>query len=64
MNYDLVIRNGRVITGCEDFVADVAITGQQIAAIGQSLSGKREIEAQGLYSDADPPHASFRKGIQ
>ena len=49
MNYDLVIKNGRIITAREDFVGDVAILGERIAAIGQNLSGTQEIEAHGLY---------------
>ncbi len=47
--FDLVIKNGRVITAAEDFVADVAVRGEQIAAIGQALAGEQEIDAQGLY---------------
>src|SRR5215211_5485721 len=49
MSYDLVIKNGRIITAGEDFVGDVAIAGESIATIGQSLSGTREIDASGLY---------------
>lgn len=49
MRYDLVIKHGRIITAAEDFRGDVAIEGEQIAAIGQNLAGKREIEADGLY---------------
>ncbi len=47
MNYDLVIKNGRIITAHTSFTADIAIRGEQIAAIGQNLSGKREIDAAG-----------------
>ncbi len=49
MMYDLVIKNGRIITASEDFVGDVAVTGEKIVAIGQDLSGIREIEAGGFY---------------
>lgn len=49
MNYDIVIKSGRIITAGEDFVGDVAVSGETIAAIGQNLTGKREIEAEGLY---------------
>ncbi len=49
MSYDLVIKNGRIITAREDFVGDVAVSGETIAAIGQNLQGDREIEARGLY---------------
>lgn len=49
--FDLVIRGGRVIdpeTG-HDAIADVAVSGDQIAAVGPSLgAGKREIDATGL----------------
>ena len=34
MQHDLVIKNGAVITATNTFVADVAIQGEQIAAIG------------------------------
>ena len=47
--FDCVIKNGRIITAAEDFVADVAIVGEKIAALGHGLTGTREIEAQGLY---------------
>lgn len=49
MTYDLVIKNGRVITAHEDFTGDVAVTGHKIAAIGQELNGAREIDAAGMY---------------
>ena len=49
MNYDLVIKNGRIITAGEDFTGDIAISGETIAALGQNLSGQQEIEAGGLY---------------
>ncbi|MGC1562755.1 MAG: dihydropyrimidinase [Bradyrhizobium sp.] len=46
--YDIVIREGRVATASDVFDADVAITGESIAAIGRGLaSGKREINARG-----------------
>jgi dihydropyrimidinase len=47
--FDLVIKQGRIITAGEDFVADIAVVGEKIAAIGQNLAGGREIEAQGFY---------------
>ncbi len=49
MPYDLVIKNGRIITASEDFTGDIAIAGETIAAIGQNLSGAKEIDAAGLY---------------
>ncbi len=52
MDYDLVIRNGRVYdgTGRESILADVAIAGGRIAALGPSLTGAtaRDIDATGL----------------
>ncbi|MCB9419778.1 MAG: dihydropyrimidinase [Ardenticatenaceae bacterium] len=47
MSYDLVIKNGRIITAHTSYNADIAIQGEQIAAIGQGLSGQREIDASG-----------------
>ncbi len=49
MTYDLVIKNGRIITASEDFVGDLAVIGEKIAAIGQNFKGTREIEADRLY---------------
>src|SRR5262245_4412125 len=49
MSYSLVIKNGKLITAHESFVADLAINGEHIAAIGHDLKGEREIEARGLY---------------
>ena len=48
MEYDLVIKNGRVVTGSADFVGDIAVTGEQIAAVGGSLTGRREIDATAM----------------
>jgi dihydropyrimidinase len=49
MTFDLVIKNGRIITASEDFVADLALSGEKIAALGHHLTGTREIDASGLY---------------
>ena len=49
--YDLVIRNGTVVdgTGSAARVADVAIDGQKVAAVGPELGpGREEIDAEGL----------------
>ena len=49
--HDLIIRNGIVIdgSGAERQIADVAIDGGVITAIGKVLtSGRREIDAKGL----------------
>ena len=46
--YDLIIRGGRVATATDVFEADVAVSGEAIAAIGRGLAdGKREIDARG-----------------
>jgi len=46
--YDIVIRGGKVATVSDVFEADVAISGESIAAIGSNLpSGRREIDARG-----------------
>jgi len=49
--YDLIIRNGHVIDGAGNpwYPADVAVTGDRIAAIGnlQGVQGKHEIDAHG-----------------
>ncbi len=43
--YDLVIRNGRVVTGGSEFVADIGIAGSQIAQLGGMMRGADEIDA-------------------
>ena len=51
MSHDLVIRGGTVVdgTGAEPITADIAVDGDQIAAIGQVAGkGKQEIDADGL----------------
>lgn len=47
--YDLVIRGGRLITASRILEADLAIQGEQIAARGQGLAGRRLIDAAGMY---------------
>lgn len=49
MSYDLVIRRGRVITATHELTADVAVAGEKIAAIGHGLTGRRTLDADGLY---------------
>jgi N-acyl-D-amino-acid deacylase len=50
-SYDLIIRNGHILDGTGNpwFAADVAITGDRIAAIGdlRGASAQRDIDAQG-----------------
>src|ERR1700757_5362903 len=46
--YQLVIRGGTVATGRGAFAADVAISGESIAAIGHGLpAGARDIDVRG-----------------
>jgi dihydropyrimidinase len=47
----VLIKGGRVITAADDYVADVLIEGETIAAIGASLGGSadRVIDASGKY---------------
>ncbi len=48
--HDIIIRNGRIIdgTGAPEFVADIAINGDRITAVGRELGpAEREIDAQG-----------------
>ena len=49
--HDLVIRRGRIVdgTGAAPFTADLAIEGDRIAAIGEGLAGRREVDAEGLF---------------
>ena len=47
MTYDLVIKNGTVVTSSATFAADVGIKGEHIAGIGQGLTGERSLDATG-----------------
>ena len=47
MEYDLVIKNGTVVTAAATFAADIGINGERIAALGQGLDGRRTIDASG-----------------
>jgi dihydropyrimidinase len=49
MSYDLVVKNGTIISPGGCFPADVAVVGEQIAALGTNLHGSREIDASGRY---------------
>ncbi len=47
--FDLVIRNGTLVTATESMAADLAVAGGRIAAIGRDLpAGASEIDAAGL----------------
>jgi len=47
MSYELVIKNGLVVTSKTLFRADVGVRAGRIAAIAESLSGAEEIDARG-----------------
>lgn len=47
MSFDLVIKNGTIITCEAAYPADVGIRGESIVAVGQGLAGRREIDAAG-----------------
>jgi dihydropyrimidinase len=49
MSHDLVIKGGQLITPHDAFTADIGISDERIAALGHGLSGRREIDARGLY---------------
>ena len=45
----ILIKNGRIITAAEDYVADIFVEGETISAIGKNLSTKADesIDASG-----------------
>jgi dihydropyrimidinase len=45
--FDLVIKNGTIVTAETTYLADIGINGETIAAIGRGLNGSREIDATG-----------------
>ncbi len=47
MNYDLVVKGGRVVSSSGTTRADVAIVGEQVAALGSELSGAATLDARG-----------------
>jgi dihydropyrimidinase len=47
MNYDLVIKNGTIVTATSTYSADIGLKGERIAAIGQQLTGHRLLDATG-----------------
>lgn len=48
MDFDLVIRNGRVVTSRGEISADIAIIGEKIAAIEKEIHAQHEIDAAGM----------------
>jgi dihydropyrimidinase len=49
LSYDLVVKGGLVVTAEQAVVADVAVAGERIAAVGGDLTGAVELDAHGLY---------------
>ena len=50
VEFDLVIRGGRIVTAADSYVADVGVRGERIAAIGCDLGrGREEIDARGKW---------------
>ncbi|HET6946027.1 MAG TPA: dihydropyrimidinase [Gaiellaceae bacterium] len=47
--YDLVVKNGLVVTAEQASIADVAVAGERIAAVGRGLGGAVELDAIGCY---------------
>ncbi len=47
MSYDLVIRNGTVVTRIGPVQTDLAVSGEKIAAIGRGLAAAETIDAEG-----------------
>ena len=48
----LLIKNGRIITASDDYVADILVEGEKIAAIGTDLANPSDaevIDATGKY---------------
>jgi dihydropyrimidinase len=57
-DFDLVIRNGRLITARENYLADIGISAGMITRIGQNLVGHETIDASGklVIPGAVDPH--------
>ena len=45
MSFDLVIKDGTVVTAESTYQADIGIKGETIAAIGSGLVGGKEVDA-------------------
>lgn len=60
--YDLVIRNGLIVAADGVVSADLAVQGEEIAAIGLGLAGRQEIDASGCYvlPGAIDPHVHLQ----
>lgn len=45
MEFDIVVKNGTIVTRSATYKADIGIKGDRISAIGEDLSGKKVIDA-------------------
>jgi dihydropyrimidinase len=64
MDLDLVIRGGRVVTSQGVFAADIGISGERIAVIGENLpAGRKELDATGRWvmPGGVDPHAHIEQ---
>ena len=56
----ILIKNGRVITATDDYVADILVEGEQVVAIGRNLNAdaERVIDASGklVFPGGIDPH--------
>ena len=57
----LLIRNGRIVTASDDFVGDVLVEGEIIAAAGPKLTAPAGAEVIGISPDSAASHGKFRK---
>jgi dihydropyrimidinase len=58
MHFDLVVRNGLLVTAGDTFQADIGISAGVITALGQNLSGDEQLDASGklVLPGAVDPH--------
>ena len=47
--FDLVVRNGTVVTASDTFIADIGIVQEKIVTLGCDLAGREELDANGKY---------------
>ncbi len=47
MSFDVVIKNGTIVTADSTYEADIGLKGEIIAALGRGLAGDKEIDAAG-----------------
>jgi dihydropyrimidinase len=48
-DFDLIVRGGTVVTASDQFVADIGVRGDRIAAIADRLEGGKVLDASGLF---------------